>query len=62
MTIFGVIVVISTADTPNLELQMFGKLKCESFEVCEKCAQNNLGVGHNGTKTANFDHIGGWLP
>ena len=43
MTIFGVIVVISTADTPKLELRVSGKLKCESFETCEKCAQNNWG-------------------
>ena len=61
MTIFGVIVVISTADTPKLELRVSGKLKCESFETCYKCAQNNWGGGggHNGAKTANF---GGWLP
>ena len=40
---FGGVVAITTEDTPNLELRVSGKLKCESFELCEKCAQNNWG-------------------
>ena len=59
LKLFGVIVVILTADTPKLELRVTGKLKCESFESCEKCAQNNWGGGHNGAKTTKFDHFGG---
>ena len=39
----GLVVTIATADIPKLELQVCVKVKCESYEVCEKCAQNVWG-------------------
>ena len=59
LKLFGMIVVISTADTPKLELRVSGKLKCESFETCKKCAQNDWGGGHKCAKIAIFDDFGG---
>ena len=44
LTIFGGVVTIATADTPKLELRVCVKVKCESFETCEKCAQNVWGA------------------
>ena len=36
-------VAIATADVLKLELGVCGQLICESFESCEKCAQNVWG-------------------
>ena len=46
---FGGVVTIATADTPELELRVCVEVKCESFETCEKCAQNFWG-GTNAQK------------
>ena len=48
------------ADIPKLELRMYGKLKCESFEVPvrEKCVQNVWGGGTKCAKSAVFDDFG----
>ena len=43
LTILGGVVTIATADTPKLELRVCVEVKCESFESCEKCAQNVWG-------------------
>ena len=58
LTILGGVVTIATADTPELELRVCVEVKCESFETCEKCAQNFWG-GHKCAKIAIFDDFGG---
>ena len=50
---FGSVVTIATADTPKLELRVCVEVKCESFETCEKCAQNVWG-GAQMRKNSNF--------
>ena len=49
---FGGVVTIATADTPELELRVCVEVKCESFETCEKCAQNFWGAQMR--KNSNF--------
>ena len=51
-------VAIATADVLKLELGMCSKLICESFESCEKCAQNFWG-GTNVQKHQFLTILGG---
>ena len=39
---FEMVVAKAKADIPKLELREYDKIKCESFETCEKCAQNDF--------------------
>ena len=55
---FWGVVTIATADIPKFELRMCAEVKCESFEACEKCAQNIWG-GHKCAKTSIFDNFWG---
>ena len=54
---FGGMVTIATADTPKLELRVCVKVS-ESFETCEKCAQNVCG-GTNVQKHHFLTILGG---
>ena len=58
---FGEVVTITTADTPKFELRVCAEVKCESFESCEKCAQNVWG-GTNVQKHQFLTILGMWLP
>ena len=55
---FGGVVAIATADTPKLKLRVCVEVKCESFESCEKCAQNVWG-GTNALKYQFLRILGG---
>ena len=61
LTTFGGVVTIATADTPKLELRVCVEVKCESFESCEKCAQNVWG-GTNVQKHQFLTILGRALP
>ena len=58
---FGGVVTIATADTPKVKLRVCVKVKCESFESCEKCAQNVWG-GTKAQKHQFLTILGVWLP
>ena len=58
LTILGGVVTIATADTPKLELRVCVEVICESFESCEKCAQNVWG-GTNVQKHQFLTILGG---
>ena len=58
---FGGVVTIATTDTPKVKLRMCVKVKCESFETCEKCAQNFWG-GTNVQKHQFLTILGEALP
>ena len=58
LTIFGGVVTIVTVETPKVKLRMCVKVKCESFESCEKCAQNFWG-GTNVQKHQFLTILGG---
>ena len=58
LTTFGGVVTIATADTPKVKLRVCVKVKCESFESCEKCAQNFWG-GTNVQKHQFLTILGG---
>ena len=55
---FGGVVTIATADTPKVKLRMCVKVKCKSFDSCEKCAQNLWG-GTNVQKHQFLTILGG---